>query len=80
MKYTITLFTLAASVLSAPVAQSSYDDYGSYNNIPAPAVENPPAPAAGYGSYGDYNNVPAPAGGYATYGAYKRDVEKEVKA
>ncbi|KAF2449440.1 hypothetical protein P171DRAFT_192963, partial [Karstenula rhodostoma CBS 690.94] len=76
MKLSMTcVLALTAPVLAAPVAQSSYDDYGSYNNVPAPAVENPPAPAGGYGSYGDYNGVaappvenpPAPAAGYGSY-------------
>ncbi|KAL5377799.1 hypothetical protein DPSP01_009577 [Paraphaeosphaeria sporulosa] len=91
MKLSATLLlTLTTSVLAAPVAQSSYSEYGSYSNVPAPAggygsygdykgvaappVENPPAPAAGYG---DYSNVPAPAGGYGSYGTYKRGAEKQ---
>ncbi|CAO2655847.1 Nn.00g046500.m01.CDS01 [Neocucurbitaria sp. VM-36] len=78
MKLTVTFLALAASVIAAPIAQGTYNDYGSYDDVPTPPVTNPPPPAGGYGSYGDYGDVPAPpvnnplppAGGYGTYGDY----------
>ncbi|KAL6708956.1 hypothetical protein ACN47E_002083 [Coniothyrium glycines] len=70
MNLVVLVLALAAPSIAAPIAQGTYNDYGSYENVPAPPVNNPPPPAAGYGSYGAY---PAPAGGYGSYGAYKKE-------
>ncbi|CAG8950968.1 hypothetical protein HYFRA_00006365 [Hymenoscyphus fraxineus] len=75
MNYTIlTLLTIFASVMAAPIAVAVPDNYGSYGDYPEPAggygeypAVTPAAPAGGYGDYptpvGGYGEYPVPAGG-----------------